>query len=97
MEAVKQIFLKIEKIVSGWANYARYHNNSLPEKTLELAATRLEFCNECKIRYGYICSPVRSMKHEKTGKIAYGCGCPVIPHALSIKEECPVGKWSSQI
>jgi hypothetical protein len=67
---------KIMEIYDGWKNYL-----NPTEEISDIKKERLDICQKCPIRTGFICDPTKG-----------GCGC-FLPAKASSKGGCPSGKW----
>lgn len=84
---------KIEEILSGWANLIKDHFGQLDDQVKKISQERLNICDSCDIRLGFVCNPKKMGRHETTGKLAKGCGCNIAAKSMNLKSKCPLGKW----
>ena len=84
---------KINEILTGWANTVRDRFNRLHPEVKEISERRLNICNECDMRNGSICDPMRVSQDVKTGALKRGCGCNLLAKTMSPKSQCPLSKW----
>jgi len=84
---------KIKNILDGWANLIKDRFNELEPHVKEISQERLSICDSCDIRLGSICNPRKMGIHIKTGKLSKGCGCNIAAKTMSVRSQCPLGKW----
>lgn len=83
----------VKDILHGWGNKVLDRFNAAPEGLKELASKRMKKCDSCPLRTGNVCDPKKSIKHVKTGKEIYGCGCNLSAKTMAPGSNCPAGKW----
>lgn len=84
---------KINEILDGWGNLIKDQFNALDSDIKELSESRLEKCNQCDLRVGNLCSPLKFGINIETNEIKSGCGCNLSAKTLSEWSKCPLGKW----
>jgi len=84
---------KINEILDGWGNLIKDQFNTLDSDIKSLSEERLEICNDCDLRSGNMCSPLKYGIHVETQEIKSGCGCNLSAKTLSTWSKCPLGKW----
>jgi hypothetical protein len=83
----------MKKIVQGWANLARFHTGDLDPEIENMAAERLEKCEDCPARRLFFCSILVRVPHAEDERLVRGCGCMITPKVLSPDSSCPAGHW----
>jgi len=94
----------LRDIIAGYGNSFKLQIGMLRPEIQKAATAKLEICHSCPIRDGKRCSSNRSGKAIKTfiykeketrkkGEVYSGCGCPIHEKSLSLKSQCPLGKF----
>lgn len=84
---------KLEDIKEGWMNRALKTIGKADPEVEKRAAERLQICDNCEVRTAFICDPMKTTTHVKTGERVKGCGCALTAKVRAEKSECPAGKW----
>lgn len=83
----------VKNILNGWANLIKDIFNELEPDIKKISEERLNICNSCDIRLGSICDPRKMGIHIETAKLSRGCGCNIAAKTMSMRSQCPLGKW----
>jgi len=87
--------MKLSEIFEGWRNHL-IPPEELKSQIEEISNKRLSICRECprnSINYYKTSSKVNLRPDEHCVE----CGCTLAAKTKSLKSQCPLGKWLSEL